>query len=130
VISFNSNLKIFFFFLFPYKLRHGISCRKTDLINGELVNRGQRISLTFRKIRSGPCKCQYFAQCNSMTFDTNPDGILYHILVLYYYILIHNLVLYYYILYYYILLLYSYYELFSFFSFSHSLLFSFLIDTT
>jgi alkylated DNA repair protein alkB family protein 8 len=54
-----------------YLWTHGISCRKTDLVNGVLLERGHRVSITFRKVRIGvPCKCSSFAQCDSMLFDS------------------------------------------------------------
>lgn len=33
-----------------YQWKHGISAKKSDMINGQKVNRGTRISLTFRKV--------------------------------------------------------------------------------
>eukprot|EP01124_Arcella_intermedia_P004748 TRINITY_DN1271_c0_g2_i2.p1 TRINITY_DN1271_c0_g2~~TRINITY_DN1271_c0_g2_i2.p1 ORF type:complete len:577 (-),score=146.76 TRINITY_DN1271_c0_g2_i2:43-1677(-) len=44
---------------------HGIPARKTDLIDGALVERKKRVSLTFRKVRASPCNCPYHAQCDS-----------------------------------------------------------------
>lgn len=45
---------------------HGITPRKTDLINGKKVPRTRRISFTFRAVRPTnlPCTCSYFAQCD------------------------------------------------------------------
>lgn len=58
-----------------YLWMHGIASRKTDLLNGLLVERGRRISVTFRKVRIGqPCECSYFAQCDSMLFSS-PESV-------------------------------------------------------
>jgi len=45
---------------------HGISYRKTDWINGKRSERGRRISITFRKVRSsGSCQCEFPRVCDS-----------------------------------------------------------------
>ena len=49
-----------------YEYWHGISARKWDLICGEVVQRGRRVSLTFRKVKKdGVCRCAYPYQCDS-----------------------------------------------------------------
>eukprot|EP01125_Pyxidicula_operculata_P019315 TRINITY_DN6997_c0_g1_i1.p1 TRINITY_DN6997_c0_g1~~TRINITY_DN6997_c0_g1_i1.p1 ORF type:complete len:597 (-),score=136.12 TRINITY_DN6997_c0_g1_i1:303-2093(-) len=48
-----------------YCWSHGINPRKTDVIDNKLVDREKRISLTFRKVRTGECDCPYKAQCDS-----------------------------------------------------------------
>ena len=48
-----------------YAWRHCIWYRKQDLIDGRLVNRKRRISLTFRKVRGYPCKCEFKEYCDS-----------------------------------------------------------------
>ena len=54
-----------------YCYSHGIPGRKTDFTpKGELVKRGRRISLTFRKIRVDLCNCKWKTLCDSQ------DGIL------------------------------------------------------
>ncbi|KAK6626097.1 hypothetical protein RUM43_006401 [Polyplax serrata] len=54
-----------------YDWTHGITPRKSDLIpnsSGLLTvqNRERRISLTFRKTRSGGCKCNYPRMCDTV----------------------------------------------------------------
>lgn len=50
-----------------YEWTHGIPCRKTDVVNGKLVRRGTRLSLTFRKVHppSFECACEWPKQCDS-----------------------------------------------------------------
>ena len=48
-----------------YKFSHGISYRKTDNINGKLVRRGKRISITLRKILTRNCNCKWAKLCDS-----------------------------------------------------------------
>jgi len=53
-----------------YCYSHGISFRKTDKCNDEIVKRKKRVSITFREIRKDPCKCKWPNLCDSQ------DGIL------------------------------------------------------
>ncbi|GAQ85696.1 hypothetical protein KFL_002490140 [Klebsormidium nitens] len=49
-----------------YAWQHYIPHRKSDLVRGEIVLRGRRrVSLTFRKVRTGPCRCEYPESCDS-----------------------------------------------------------------
>ena len=54
-----------------YAWTHGIACRKVDLVDGVLVGRSRRLSLTFRKIRHTPCPCPYYFYCDSQGYDQN-----------------------------------------------------------
>lgn len=46
--------------------QHYIPHRKGDLVGGSLLPRGKRrVSLTFRKVRMGPCGCKYPDFCDS-----------------------------------------------------------------
>jgi alkylated DNA repair protein alkB family protein 8 len=47
-----------------YKWAHSIACRKTDMIDGAVIPRGVRTSLTFRTIRSLPCECAFPDYCD------------------------------------------------------------------
>lgn len=50
--------------------RHAIASRKSDLNeNGETVLRARRVSLTFRRIVSVVCKCEYSSLCDSQGAD-------------------------------------------------------------
>lgn len=61
-------------FIHRYLFSHGIASRKTDIIPGEsgknliLKQRTERISFTFRKIRSGSCNCLYPLKCDSQNY--------------------------------------------------------------
>ena len=44
---------------------HRIKFRATDVVDGKRYKRGTRISLTFRKVRSEPCRCKFPEQCDS-----------------------------------------------------------------
>lgn len=49
-----------------YAWQHYIPHRKSDLVGGQVVPRGRRrVSLTFRKVRTGPCQCEYPESCDS-----------------------------------------------------------------
>jgi alkylated DNA repair protein alkB family protein 8 len=47
-----------------YGWEHVIRPRKVDLIDGKIVVRQDRWSLTFRNIRTNPCTCQYSQLCD------------------------------------------------------------------
>lgn len=49
--------------------KHAIAPRKMDRIDGRLVWRRRRISLTFRTIRHRPCECEYYFYCDSQGYD-------------------------------------------------------------
>lgn len=57
-----------------YAWNHGITPRKFDIIatgNGlTTLNRGTRISLTFRKVLHGQCHCKYKDYCDSFSNET------------------------------------------------------------
>ncbi|KAG7385058.1 Alkylated DNA repair protein alkB 8 [Phytophthora pseudosyringae] len=48
-----------------YKWEHAIAPRTFDVIDGKEVNRQRRLSITFRKIRSGPCECPFPKYCDT-----------------------------------------------------------------
>ena len=48
-----------------YRWRHAILHRKTDKIDGELIKRQRRVSLTFRRVKRSPCECIYPQYCDS-----------------------------------------------------------------
>lgn len=48
-----------------YGWSHGLASRKTDKINGKLVTRGRRVSLSFRRVREGGCECAFLELCDS-----------------------------------------------------------------
>ncbi|CAI5730152.1 unnamed protein product [Hyaloperonospora brassicae] len=48
-----------------YDWEHAIVPRLFDVIDGKQVARQRRLSITFRKIRSGPCKCPFPSQCDT-----------------------------------------------------------------
>ncbi|RLN65126.1 hypothetical protein BBP00_00003026 [Phytophthora kernoviae] len=48
-----------------YKWEHSICPRTFDVIDRKQVNRQRRLSITFRKIRSGPCECPFLAYCDT-----------------------------------------------------------------
>ena len=61
----------------PFDFRHGITPRKSDIIPIQteskryltLRPRQERISLTFRKSITDPCKCEFYKQCPSQSQD-------------------------------------------------------------
>jgi len=56
-----------------YLYQHGIPSRTTDLVDGNLVDRRRRISLTFRNLRAPDqdglvaCRCQWPEHCDTQT---------------------------------------------------------------
>jgi alkylated DNA repair protein alkB family protein 8 len=52
-----------------YGWTHGISERKSDLVDNTVLKRGLRVSLTLRRVRTQPCTCQYKALCDSWLAD-------------------------------------------------------------
>eukprot|EP00743_Colponemidia_sp_Colp-15_P006292 GILK01006770.1.p1 GENE.GILK01006770.1~~GILK01006770.1.p1 ORF type:complete len:643 (+),score=105.48 GILK01006770.1:34-1962(+) len=50
-----------------YAWRHAVVYRKTDMINGQIVPRSRRVSLTIRKIRGYPCSCAFPELCDSQS---------------------------------------------------------------
>jgi alkylated DNA repair dioxygenase AlkB len=55
---------------------HAIPNRKTDLINGMIIPRNRRISLTFRSIREkGICTCIYKHVCDSQDYLLKPTRL-------------------------------------------------------
>jgi alkylated DNA repair protein alkB family protein 8 len=53
-----------------YDWTHAISQRKGDVIGGRFVPREARTSLTWRRIRTGPCPCAYPALCDAPASST------------------------------------------------------------
>ncbi|KAI6176137.1 Alkylated DNA repair protein alkB-like protein 8 [Aphelenchoides bicaudatus] len=49
-----------------YKYKHGIFTRRYDInpMTNELIERQQRISITYRKVRQKPCECQFPEYCD------------------------------------------------------------------
>jgi alkylated DNA repair protein alkB family protein 8 len=45
--------------------QHSIALRKIDRVEDDIYFRKRRVSLTFRKIRQGECKCKYVDYCDS-----------------------------------------------------------------
>ncbi|PKA62361.1 alkylated DNA repair protein alkB like 8 [Apostasia shenzhenica] len=49
-----------------YAWHHYIPHHKVDVVRGEMIRRSsRRISFTFRKVRTGPCRCEYPQYCDS-----------------------------------------------------------------
>ncbi|XP_020570589.1 alkylated DNA repair protein alkB homolog 8 isoform X2 [Phalaenopsis equestris] len=49
-----------------YSWHHYIPHRKVDIVQGKMIRRcSKRVSFTFRKVRSGPCKCKFSQYCDS-----------------------------------------------------------------
>ncbi|GMF19614.1 unnamed protein product [Phytophthora lilii] len=48
-----------------YKWEHAVVPRTFDVIDGKQVSRQRRLSITFRKIRSGPCECPFPKYCDT-----------------------------------------------------------------
>ena len=48
-----------------YIWEHAIVPRTFDVIDGKQVARQRRLSITFRKIRSGPCECPFPEYCDT-----------------------------------------------------------------
>ena len=48
-----------------YDWTHAVSQRKFDLVGDRFRERGTRISLTYRKVRTGPCQCSFPALCDT-----------------------------------------------------------------
>lgn len=61
-----------------YHWRHAILHRKTDKIDGKLVKRHRRVSLTFRRIKRGPCECIYPSYCDSQQGQRSVETYLTH----------------------------------------------------
>ena len=52
-----------------YTWKHAITQRKYDILNGNVVFRNRRISLTFRKLRNKPCECRFPEYCDRNTLN-------------------------------------------------------------
>ncbi len=60
-----------------YGWSHGLASRKTDKVNGKLVARGRRVSLSFRRVRKGSppvCDCAFPEVCDSRAATAGPRG--------------------------------------------------------
>lgn len=54
-----------------YAWHHYIPHHKVDVVGGQEIKRHQRrVSFTFRKVRDGPCCCEYKQYCDSQREDT------------------------------------------------------------
>jgi len=62
-----------------YAWQHGIANRKSDLVDGRLVSRGRRVSLTLRAVRHDKtsCSCCFPLHCDSQQAQI-PAGGAYH----------------------------------------------------
>lgn len=58
-----------------YAWCHGITSKKSDLVNGMLLERQRRVSITFRKIRGFPCDCRFPFCCDSQKAPLVPSRI-------------------------------------------------------
>lgn len=58
-----------------YKWEHAICPRTFDVIDGKQVNRQRRLSITFRKIRSGPCECPFPAYCDTVGREGQEEDV-------------------------------------------------------
>nr|CCA16369.1 alkylated DNA repair protein alkB 8 putative [Albugo laibachii Nc14] len=52
-----------------YEWRHGIASRAFDIIDHEKTHRRRRVSITFRKVQTTPCTCDYPYQCDRTLAD-------------------------------------------------------------
>jgi len=60
-----------------YAWSHGLASRKTDKVNGQLVARGRRVSLSFRRMRKGSplvCDCSFPEACDSRAATAGACG--------------------------------------------------------
>ncbi|CAN6487033.1 unnamed protein product [Victoria cruziana] len=48
-----------------YAWHHYIPHHKVDVVGSDVIQRGRRISFTFRKVHIGPCKCDFRQYCDS-----------------------------------------------------------------
>jgi len=59
-----------------FAFKHAIPLRKTDCVDGVVVNRIRRVSLTFRSIRlPAVCRCQWPDACDSQDLELEPTRI-------------------------------------------------------
>ena len=59
-----------------FAFKHAIPLRKTDMVDGEIVKRVRRVSLTFRSIRLPPiCSCEWPDACDSQSLELEPTRI-------------------------------------------------------
>ena len=58
-----------------YAWQHGIATRKSDLVDGQVVPRARRVSLTFRAVRhtTEPCSCAFPLHCDSQFAPIPPS---------------------------------------------------------
>lgn len=57
-----------------YKWEHAIVPRTFDVIDGKQIPRQRRVSITFRKIHSGPCECSFPKYCDTPERDGQEDA--------------------------------------------------------
>lgn len=69
---------VFFTNELRYEWEHSIALRKVDLVDGNIVSRSKRISLTFRRIRKeNECNCIFNKQCDTFKQKSNlSSGII------------------------------------------------------
>jgi alkylated DNA repair protein alkB family protein 8 len=62
-----------------YAWEHGIATRSVDLVDGRLVRRARRVSLTLRRVRDervhGPCRCAWPALCDQQAGSLKPTAL-------------------------------------------------------
>lgn len=57
-----------------YEWTHAIPPRLFDVIDGERVDRKRRVSITFRKVQSTACTCDFPVQCDSVESSAQSFG--------------------------------------------------------
>jgi len=59
-----------------FAFKHAIPLRKTDSVDGAIVKRERRVSLTFRSIRlPAVCRCEWSDACDSQDLELEPTRI-------------------------------------------------------
>ncbi|KAG2679972.1 hypothetical protein I3760_11G076700 [Carya illinoinensis] len=50
-----------------YGWHHNIPHHKIDFVKDNMIRRGsRRVSFSFRKVKMGPCKCEFSQYCDSL----------------------------------------------------------------
>jgi alkylated DNA repair protein alkB family protein 8 len=59
-----------------FAFKHAIPLRKTDSVDGEIMKRVRRVSLTFRSVRlPAVCSCEWSDACDSQDLELEPTRI-------------------------------------------------------